>query len=154
TLAAVSNFNATPNESRAGIWQAGGGPAADAAGNVYVSTGNGTFNASLGGTGYGDSFVKLAAPAGVLAVNDYFTPFNQSSLESLDADLGSGGLLVLPDQSTGTAHMVVGAGKQGTLYLVNRDNMGHFNAAGNSQIVQPRPGCALRLRRRQPEPPL
>ncbi|MBI2677233.1 MAG: Ig-like domain repeat protein [Candidatus Koribacter versatilis] len=141
TLAQVSTFNATPNESRAGIWQAGSGPAADAAGNVYVSTGNGTFNASLGGTGYGDAFVKLAAPGGVMAVNDYFAPFNQATLESLDIDLGSSGPILLPDQSVGPAHLMVGAGKQGTVYVVDRDNMGHFNAAADTQIVQALPGA-------------
>ena len=134
TLAQVAVWNATPNESRAGIWQSGGGPAADAAGNVYVSTGNGTFNASLGGTGYGDSLLKLAS--GTLAVSDYFTPFNQSTLESLDADMGSGGPMLLPDQSSGPAHLMVAFNKQGTLYLVDRDNMGHFNAAADTQIVQ------------------
>jgi hypothetical protein len=134
TLAQVAVFNATPNESRAGIWEAGNGPAADAAGNVYVSTGNGTFNASLGGTGYGDSFLKLAG--GTLVLSDYFTPFNQSTLEAIDADMGSSGPMLLPDQATGPAHLMVGFNKLGTLFLVDRDNMGHFNAAGDTQIVQ------------------
>ncbi|MDP9267747.1 MAG: pyrrolo-quinoline quinone [Acidobacteriota bacterium] len=141
TLAQLSAFNTTPNGSRGGIWQAGNGPAADAAGNVYVVTGNGTFNASLGGTGYGDSYIRLAAPGGVLTPSDYFTPFNQAILESTDADLGSSGPLLLPDQSVGTAHLLLGAGKQGTIYLLDRDNMGHFNAAGDTQIVQSLPGA-------------
>jgi hypothetical protein len=134
TLAEVAVFNDTPNEARAGIWQVGNGPSADAAGNVYFSTGNGTFNASLGGTGYGDSFLRLTG--GTLAVADYFTPYNQSFMESTDADMGSSGPILLPDQSSGPAHLMVGSNKLGTLYLVDRDNMGHFNAAADTQIVQ------------------
>ena len=134
TLAQVAVWNATPNESRGGIWQVGNGPAADAAGNVYVETGNGTFNASLGGTGYGDSFVRLTGST--LTVADYFTPYNQSDLEARDTDLGSSGPMLLPDQASGPAHLVVGSHKNGTLYLIDRDNMGHFNAAGDTQIVK------------------
>src|SRR4051812_3296896 len=136
TLAQLSAFNVTPNESRGGIWQSGNGLAADAAGNLFTSTGNGTFNASLGGTGYGDSLLRLAAPLGVVSVTDYFTPFNQATLESTDLDLGTSGPILLPDQATGPAHLLVSSGKEGRIYLVNRDNMGGFIAAGDTQIVQ------------------
>src|SRR5262245_6516764 len=110
TLVRVRVFNTTPNGGLGGIWQGGGGPAVDPAGNIYFITGNGTFSASSGGTDYGDSFVKLSTVSG-LAVADYFTPFNQADLSNRDADLGSGGALVLPDQPGTHPHLVVGAGK-------------------------------------------
>jgi len=77
----------------------------------------------------------------VLSVSDYFTPFNQATLEATDADLGSSGPMLFPDQSTGPAHLLLGAGKQGKIYLVNRDNMGHFNAVDDSQIQQVLPAA-------------
>jgi len=137
TLNPVGAFNATPDGTLGGIWHSGGGPAADASGNVYVITGNGTFDADTGGRNYGDSFLKLAG--GSLAVSDYFTPYNQADLEAADLDLGSGPPLLLPDQSVGPTHLLVSAGKDGTIYLLNRDNMGQFlpaSAGQDPQIVQ------------------
>ena len=136
TLQQVGEFNSSPNGERAGIWQSGGGPAADGAGNIYVMTGNGTFTASSGGVDFGDSFIKLSASGAGLAATDYFTPFNQSDLEIFDIDLGSGSPLALPDQTSPPAHLLVGAGKEGTIYLLDRDNLGQFHAGDNSQIVQ------------------
>jgi len=89
-------FSTTPNGSGAAIWGAGGGTAADQDGKLFVTTGNGTFDANSGGPDYGDSFVKLD-PAN-MNVLDFFTPFNQSDLSDQDLDLGSSGLLLLPDQ--------------------------------------------------------
>ncbi|HTL15821.1 MAG TPA: hypothetical protein VL793_01220, partial [Patescibacteria group bacterium] len=152
TLQQVSVFNTTPNGltdpsgypiGGGGIWQAGGGPAADPNGNLYVIIGNGTFDAAPslgGGIDYGDSFLKLGT-GGALTVADYFTPFNQDFLNRSDADLGSSGPLVLPD-SVGSAahpHLLVGAGKEGKIYLLDRDNMGQFAAGGDDQIVQSLP---------------
>jgi len=136
TLASVSVLNLTPNGSDGGIWQSGAGPAADASGNVYLITGNGTFDANVGGSDFGDSFVKLQPTASSLSVADYFTPSDQYNLQSFDLDLGSGGPLLLPDQTSSHPHLMLSGGKQGTLYLVDRDNMGHFNATDDSQIVQ------------------
>ncbi|PWU07822.1 MAG: pyrrolo-quinoline quinone [Terriglobia bacterium] len=124
----------TNRDCRGGIWQAGAGPATDAAGNIYFLTGNGTFNAANGGHSYGDSFVKLN-PAPALTVNDYFTPVNQSNMDSADLDLGAGGALVLPDQTGPNPHLVVGTGKTGTIYLVNRDNMGKSGIGGAVQQI-------------------
>lgn len=138
TLNLLGAFSATPNGVEGGIWQSGGGAAADAGGNVYVITGDGTFDAASGGSNYGNTFLKFAGTS--LAVADYFTPFNQASLAAVNGDLGSGGALLLPDQSTGPAHLLVSAGKQGTIYLLNRDNMGKFQATSDSQIVQSLPG--------------
>ncbi len=136
TLATNSIFLTTPNGSEAGIWAAGGGPAADTNGNVFTSTGNGTFSPTNGN--YGDSFLRLST-SNSLAVTDYFTPYNQESLDDSNKDIGSGGVVVLPDEvgSLAHPHLLVGdAGKQGTIYLINRDNMGHFNATGDTQIVE------------------
>lgn len=133
TLQRVAVFNSTPNDRRGGIWQGGGGPAADPEGNVYVSTGQGTFSATR--RSYGDTLVKLDATN--LAVLDYFTPFNQAEMNTFDLDMGSGGVLVLPTQ-TGAAHpkLVLAVNKQGNIYLVDRENMGKFNAGDDHQIVQ------------------
>jgi hypothetical protein len=137
TLQQVAVFNATPNGSRGGIWQSGNGPAADSSGNIFVTTGNGTFDADVGGIDFGDSFLKLSTNAGGLTLVDFFTPFNQAFLSASDLDVGSTGPLLVPDQ-TGTTHphLVLGAGKDGNGYLVDRDNMGHFSSTDNSQIVQ------------------
>jgi hypothetical protein len=127
TLSRLAVFNATPNASRGGIWMGGGGPVADASGNIYLSTGNGTFDAnrsSAPNTDYGDTVLKLSTSS--LTVNDWFTPFDQAMLETNDADLASGGMLLLPDQSSGPAHLLVVTGKEGTIYLLNRESMGHY----------------------------
>ena len=134
TLAQVFAFNNTPNGHEAGIWQSGSGPGADASGNVYFVSGNGTFDANTGGIDYGDSFTKISGTTG--AVLDYFTPHDQSTLDSQNLDLGSGGSLLLPDQPGAHPHLIIGAGKNRTLYVVDRDNMGHFQSGSDSQIVQ------------------
>ncbi|HUI40935.1 MAG TPA: hypothetical protein VL523_03095, partial [Terriglobia bacterium] len=135
TLKQVSAFNATPNGRRGGIWQSGGGPSADEAGNIYLMTGNGTFDASSGGLDYGDSFLKLSTPGG-LSVADYFTPFDQANRDATDADVGSGGTLVIPDQPLPHSHLLVGSDKEGFIFLLNRDDLGGFNAQNNGQILQ------------------
>jgi hypothetical protein len=126
----------TPNNEGAGVWQSGGGLAADAAGNVYFATGDGTFTVDAGGSDYGDSFVKLS-PAG--NVSDYFTPHDQLDLDQNNVDLCAGGVLLLPDQPGAHPHLLIGSGKNETIYLVDRDNMGHFNAADDSHAVQTLP---------------
>jgi hypothetical protein len=129
-------FNTTPNGGLGGIWQTGTGPAADASGNIYVITGNGTFDTNTPRTNYGDSFIKLSTTSG-LSVADFFTPSNQSTLNSGDLDLGSGGPVVLPDSAgSGTLpHLLIGGDKQGILYLIDRDSMTGFHLGGD-QILQ------------------
>ena len=143
SLSQVAVFNDTPDGSEGGIWMAGGGASSDQNGNVYVTTGNGTFDANLGGPDYGDSFLKLTP---TLSVSDYFTPSNQAQLSASDNDLGSSALVLLPDQ-TGpngqTVHLAVSAGKAGTIYLVNRDKMGGFNST--DQVVDEISGQILGL---------
>jgi outer membrane protein assembly factor BamB len=130
-----------PDTAGPAIWMSGGGPAADAAGNVYLLTGNGAFETTLDAGGFPDrgdfanSFLKLAGGNGSLAVTDYFTMFNERLESAADTDLGSGGIMLLPDltDSTGKVrHLAVGAGKDGVVYVVDRDSMGGFNPNGNN----------------------
>ncbi len=111
-------FCTTPNGSKGGIWQSGNGPAADSAGNIYIMTANGSFDP--GESQFGDSFVKLSPDFSKV---DWFTPADVTKLNILDIDLGSAGPMLLPD-SLGVQEMV-GGGKEGKLYLVNRTNPGH-----------------------------
>jgi hypothetical protein len=112
----------------------GGAPAIDAGGNMYFITGNGTFDANTGGSNYGDSVVKLSTTNG-FAVIDYFTPSTEASLDANDGDFGSGGAPVLIDQPSGpVAHLVIGGGKDGNLFLLNRDALGRFNSSANAVI--------------------
>ena len=137
----VGVFVTTPNGRAGSIWQSGGSVAADAGNNLYVMTGNGTFDADLGGMDFGDSILKLAPIT--LTAADYFTPFDQAYLEANDLDLGSGAPMVLPDQNDAAApRLLVGAGKEGTIYLVDRDNLGQFcGCSGDGQIVQSLPSA-------------
>lgn len=136
SLQPAGTFVTTPNGNKGAIWQGGGGPAADVDGTVFLATGNGTFDANTGGSDYGDSILHLRPASSGLTVLDYFTPYNQLTLASGDLDLGSGGVILLPDQAEPHTHELLGGGKQGTLYLVDRDNMGGFNSLNDSQIVQ------------------
>jgi len=129
----------TPNGYEGGYWGGGSGLAADSAGSIYGATGNGYFDANNGGIDYGDSILRLtwSAASKTFTVADYFTPWDQQSLDENDIDVGSGGLVLLPDQpGTKYPHLLVQAGKEGTIDLVNRDNMGHFHSGNDSQIVQ------------------
>jgi hypothetical protein len=127
-------FNTTPNGGEGGIWMAGCGLAVDPQTNLYVVTANGTFDAT-NGTDYGDCFMKITTSTH-LAVADYFSPSNQATLALNDRDLGSGGALLLPDSvgSVAHPHLLVGSGKEGTIYLIDRDNMGHFNVSSDHTV--------------------
>jgi len=130
-------FTDTPNWDAGAFWQAGAAPAADASGNIFVVSANGTFDANQGGSDLAESILKLST-ASHLAVADYFTPFNADALSDQDLDLGSSGALLLPAEA-GTAahpHLLVTGSKSGTVYLVDRDHLGHFHAGGDTQIVQ------------------
>jgi len=133
TLQQVVVHNTTPDGDGAGIWQSGGGLNADSSGNVYYVSGNGTFDANTGGTGFGESFVKLGPLGQVL---DYYTPSNQAALNAANFDLGSSGMMLLPDQPGAHPHLALGAGKNQTIHMVDRDNMGHYNPNNDNQIVQ------------------
>ena len=150
TLAQTSVLNVTPNGNEGAIWMAGDGLAADTSGNIYFLDANGDFDTSLNANGfpsngdYGNAFMKLSTTNNKLAVADYFEMYNQSSENGSDTDLGSGGEMLLPDLSNGsgqTMHLAVGAGKDGNLYVVNRDSMGKFNSGNNNAVYQELPGA-------------
>ena len=143
TLAQTSVLNVTPNGNEGAIWMAGAGLAADSSGNIYFLDANGDFDTTLNSSGfpsdgdYGNAFMKLSTSSG-LAVADYFEMDNGVAESGSDTDLGSGGMIVLPDLTDGsgnTLHLAVGAGKDSNLYLVNRDSMGKFSS-NNSNIYQ------------------
>lgn len=135
-LAQTRVFNIVPNGNEASIWAAGAGPAADAAGNIYFLAANGTFDTTLDVNGmpnqgdYGNAFIKLSTAGSGLSVADYFTMSSTVAESNVDEDLGSGGVLLLPDlkDSGGTTrHLAVGAGKDQAIYVTDRDNMGKFD---------------------------
>ena len=141
TLSQVNVINLTPNGNEGAIWGAGAGPAADSAGNIYLLTGNGTFDTALNSSGlpskgdFGNAFVKLSTTGNLLQAADYFTMSNTVAESDGDEDLGSGGGMLLPDlvDSGGlTRHLMVGAGKDGKIYLADRDNMGKFNPSADN----------------------
>lgn len=129
TLQQEAIYNTTPNGSDGGVWAGGQGLAADSE-NIYLMTGNGTFDANTGGGDYGDSFIKFST-AGGLSVSDYFTPYTQAALSSHDIDLGSGGPLILPG-----AGKIVGMGKDDRYRLVNTTNMGEYHTTLNANVQQ------------------
>jgi hypothetical protein len=134
TLAQTAVLNVTPNAQFGGIWMGGGAPAADSSNNLYFLTGNGNFDANSStapNNDYGDSFLKVTSN---LVVSQYFTPSDQANDNANDNDFGSGGAAILVDQpSSPVQHLVIGGGKDGTLYLLNRDSMGGL---GDSSSVQ------------------
>jgi len=145
TLAQSGVLDVTPNGSDGAIWMSGDGPAADSSGNIYLLDGNGTFDDTLNSNGfpehgdYGNGFIKISTASNSLSVADYFTMFNTDSESNADEDLGSGGEILLPDLQDGqgnTWHLAVGAGKDGHIYVANRDLMGKFNTSNDSAIYQ------------------
>jgi hypothetical protein len=145
TLAQTSVLNLVPNGSEGAIWMAGAAPGADASGNIYMILGNGDFETALNSNGFptnndcGNCFAKISSTA-PLTLLDYFTPLNTVSESDSDTDFGSGGELLLPDivdNSGNVHHLAVGSGKDANIYVVNRDNMGKFNANAdnNYQLI-------------------
>jgi hypothetical protein len=148
TFTPVGTFLTTPNGNDGAIWQSGGGLAVDTDGTLFLAVANGTFDASSGGLDYGDSMLHLS-PTSIsssgLSVLDYFTPYNELALEQQDRDLGSGGVMLLPPQSGPHVNEMVGGGKGGTVYLVDRAAMGGYNPTADTQIVQSIIGAAKGL---------
>ncbi|HWY78144.1 MAG TPA: cadherin-like domain-containing protein, partial [Verrucomicrobiae bacterium] len=128
TLQQVAVFNDTPNGSQGGIWMSGQGPAADDSGNIFLVTGNGSVDAA----DFGEAFLKLtpATNGAVMTVSSFFIPSNWSTLNASDLDLGTGGLLLIPNTS-----LAIAGGKSGTLYVVRRDKMGGLGGT-NGGVVQ------------------
>lgn len=142
-------LNLTPNGSEGAIWMSGYGLAADSSGNLYLLDANGTLDGSFTSAGFpsqndfGNAILKLSTSPG-LAVADFWEPFNTTAQSNADVDLGSGGAMLLPDLADAsgvTRHLLVGAGKDTNLYVADRDNLGKFNAADNSNLYQQLPGA-------------
>jgi hypothetical protein len=148
TLAQTGVWNTSPNGKGNGIWGAGSGLSADSEGNAYIATGNGDDTVTTPAPApsknidYGDSIVRVSLAGGNPTPTDYFTPYNQASLDASDADLGSGGVLVPPDQTGPYPHILIEAGKIGKMYVVNRDQMtsddSHYcdGCTYDSEIIQ------------------
>ncbi|MGA7895221.1 MAG: hypothetical protein WCA49_18535, partial [Candidatus Sulfotelmatobacter sp.] len=141
TLQQLAVFNSSPGVTwGSSIWMSGVGPSADSNGNVYVATANGTFDVNTGGLDYGDTALKLSLDGAAFSVLDYFTPSNQAKMRSGDLDLGSGGVVLLPDDEfTQSATLAVAEGKTGTIYLINTSDMGKYDTKdggdGNEEDV-------------------
>jgi len=135
TLQQVVVYNTTPEGGGGGIWMSGEGPAADTSGNLYVSVGNGT----VGNNGNprdpvnrGESFLKFTRSGSSLNVTNWFTPFDYQNLEANDLDLGSAGLLLIPNTT-----LALSGGKEGVFYLVNRSSMGGLSFSGaDTNVLQ------------------
>jgi hypothetical protein len=127
-------WTATPNGIGAGIWMSGGGVSSDGSGNFFAASGNGLFDANVNGPDYGDSAFRLSFPASGLQVADSFTPADQLSLDSGDHDMGMSAMLLIPEQPGPLPHLAITSDKTGTIYLLNRDQMGGYGTPDNSAV--------------------
>jgi len=136
TLHRTGVLSTAPSSNGASaIWNSGGGPAADTKGNIFVVTGNGDFDLDTGGLSAGDSFLKLTLSNGLFHIVDFYTPSNQATLNAQDLDLGSGGPMIAPTQSgAAVPSLILCGGKDGIIYVVNRSNMGHYNATTDHAV--------------------
>jgi hypothetical protein len=158
TLQQTSVLNLTPNgpstphfgDGEGSVWMSGAGLAGDAQGNIFFLDANGTFDSTLNANGFpahgdfGNAFMKVSTTGNTLAAADYFAAYNLQSESDADQDLGSGGAMLLPDQTDAkgnTRHLAVGAGKDTNIYVVDRDNMGKFNASSNNAVYQELPNA-------------
>ncbi len=134
TLAQKAVLNVTPDGDQGAIWASDTGLGADTNGDIYVPTGNGTFDASSGGRDYGDSLLKLALQGSSIVVRDYFTPHDQAQLSDADADVGSSGPLLLPDQPPPHRHLLLQPTKGSMIYMIDRDRMGKFQSDSDAVV--------------------
>jgi hypothetical protein len=158
TLQQTSVLNLTPNgpsmphfsDGEGSVWMSGAGLAGDTQGNIFFLDANGTFDSTLTANGFpshgdfGNAFMKVSTTGNTLAAADYFAAYNLQSESDADQDLGSGGAMLLPDQTDAkgnTRHLAVGAGKDTNIYVVDRDNMGKFNASSNNAVYQELPNA-------------
>jgi outer membrane protein assembly factor BamB len=143
----LTPFVTTPNTSRGSLWMGGAGFADDGTGALYFMSGNGPLTtapqvADTSGTSLGNAFVKLTGtttPGTAPVVASWFMPSDVTTLDNKDTDVGSSGPLLIPGTS-----LILGGGKGGILYLLNKDIMGGFKAGTplNSQIVQSFPASS------------
>ena len=158
TLQQTGVLNLTPNgpstphfaDGEGSVWMSGAGLAGDTQGNIYFLDANGTFDSTLNANGFpaqgdfGNAFMKVSTTGNTLAAADYFAAYNLQAESDADQDLGSGGAMLLPDQTDAkgnTRHLAVGAGKDTNIYVVDRDNMGKFNASSNNAVYQELPNA-------------
>jgi len=134
-LSQITVFNDTPNGQRGGIWNS---QLASDGTFIYTVPGNGTWDA---GPDWANSYLKLSPTNSTLSVADFFTPFNVATLTFNDRDLGTGTTLLPPLSSSSFPNVMIGAGKEGRIYVVNRDSMGQFNSTCDCQIVQSIPNA-------------
>jgi hypothetical protein len=141
TLVQSAVWLTSPNGEGSGIWMSGAGPAVDIVGGtprMFLAIGNGSYNATspyaVNTMNYADDILRLDVSSGI-KISDVFTPMDQAYREASDEDVGSGGVLLLPDQPGPYPHLLVQTGKGNSLYVLNRDNLGGYNAAKNN-IVQ------------------
>jgi PKD repeat protein len=126
------NAGGGPDDGGGGIWGSGMGPAADADGNIYVTTGNAALDKNTGGLDLGDSLIKLSVSNGTLVVADWFSPHDQANMFTNDLDLGAGGPVLIP-----STNLLVVIGKTGVAYLINRQHLGGFvNFSSDTNIMQ------------------
>jgi len=143
TLTQAAVLCTTSNGQKSVVWLGGSGPAGDSK-SIYFSTGNGDYD---GSTNFGDSVLKIAGPSsGSFLLEDWFTPYDQKTLDLYDLDLAAGGVLLLPDLPSGFAHqqLLVAVSKAGKIYLIDRNNMGKFCStctSSDTQIVQEIPNA-------------
>lgn len=130
SLMQTAILNTTPDGGGGAFWNSGGAPAIDPSGNLFMISAT---DQNDPGSGYNDSFLQLS---GTLQITDFFMPSNDAFLRANDADLGSGADLIMPDNSSSTPHEVIGGGKDGRIFVVNRDNMGKFVTTGPDQVIQ------------------
>ncbi len=130
----------TPDGNEGGIWQSGCGPSIDRDGNLFVSTANGNFDGATKARDWSQTFIKFATGTGLLtaklgpapdATFDYFSPHNEQSMSNGDVDMGCGGMLIFDEPGLATPRLVIGSGKDGAFYLLNRDDLGHWNPSTN-----------------------
>jgi hypothetical protein len=146
TLQQTQLINLVPNGHEGSVWMSGSGLAVDSAGSLYLSDANGTFDTTLDANGnpsnhdYGNAMIRLTGN-GSLAVADYFNVSNTVTESNQDIDLGSGGVVLLPDMTDASGkvqHLIVGAGKDKNIYIASRDSLGKFNANSptNANVYQ------------------
>ena len=152
-LTQLTVFNTTPNGSEGGIWNS---HLASDGTYIYAVPSNGTWDA---GPDWGNSYLKLSPTNSTLSIADYFTPFNTAALTFYDRDPGTCNTLLPTLPSSSFPHSMIGGGKEGRIYVVNRDNMGHFNSSCDCQIIQSIPNAVgvaantVDLRRNESTPP-
>lgn len=120
----------------ASYWGGGAAPSVDDKGNIYIVSADGSFNLDQGGKNTGDSVLKLQLNGNAFNIVDWFSPSNQACLDKADLEIGSGGVALLPTDVGGGKELAAVINKEGRLYLLDRDTMGHFNPAGDTQIPQ------------------